>query len=197
LDAGKPRVSPERVDLQQGVALRTARLELRPLLASDFDLVRTLSSDPRVMTSLGGTLSSQESAAWLERQLAHFRDHGYGRYVVSRETEVVGLVGLSRTDFERGLVPGVEIAWRLSFEHWGQGYATEAARAAIEEGFGKFTLPEVIAVTSVDHHRSRAVMERLKMTHSPKDTFDHPLLAEGHPLRRHVVYRLPRPTQRP
>jgi RimJ/RimL family protein N-acetyltransferase len=197
LDASKPAASSKRVDPHQLVALRTARLELRPLLASDLDLVRRLSSDPRVMTSLGGTLSSLQSAAWLERQLAHFRDHGYGRYVVSRETEVVGMVGLSRTDFEHGLVPGVEIAWRLSFEHWGHGYATEAARAAIEEGFSKFALPEVIAVTSIDHHRSRAVMERLKMTHSPKDTFDHPLLAEGHPLRCHVVYRLPRPPQRP
>jgi len=173
--------------------LRSARLELRSLTAGDLDLVHALSSDPRVMTKLGGPLLESQSAAWLERQLAHFRAHGYGRYVVTRQSQVIGLVGLSRTDFERGIVNGVEIAWRLAFEHWGQGYATEAARAAIDEGFSEFNLEEVIAVTSVDHLRSRAVMERLDMIHSPTDAFDHPLLPEGDPLRRHVVYRLPRP----
>jgi len=173
--------------------LRSARLQLRPLLASDLGLVCTISRDPRVMAPLGGTLSEVQSAAWLERQLAHFRVHGYGRYVVLREAAFVGLVGLSQTDFARGIVPGVEIAWRLAFDHWGQGYATEAASAAIAEGFASFDLQEVIAVTSVDNRRSRAVMERLRMTHSPNDTFDHPLLPEGDPLRRHVVYRLRRP----
>jgi len=173
--------------------LRTARLELRPLTASDLDLVHDLSRDPRVMARLGGPLLAAESGAWLDRQLAHFREHGYGRYVVTREARVVGLVGLSRTDFDGAIVNGVEIAWRLAFEHWGYGYATEAARAAIEEGFSDFDLEEVIAVTSVDHSRSRAVMERLGMIHSPSDSFDHPRLPVGDPLRRHVVYRLPRP----
>ncbi len=173
--------------------LRSARLELRPLTAQDFDLVAQLSSDPRVMEPLGGLLSAAESAAWLERQLAHFRAHGYGRYVVTRGSEFVGLVGLSRADFERGIVPGIEIAWRLAFEHWGHGYATEAAQAVIEEGFSSFELAEVIAVTSIDNRRSRRVMERLGMTHSASDTFDHPLLSAADPLRTHVVYRLPRP----
>ena len=175
--------------------LRSARLELRPLLASDLELVCAISRDPRVMAPLGGTLSEAQSAAWLARQLAHFRAHGYGRYVVLRETAFVGLVGLSQTDFARGIVPGVEIAWRLAFEHWGHGYATEAASAAIAQGFSSFDLREVIAVTSVDNQRSRAVMERLRMTHSPHDSFDHPRLPEGDPLRRHVVYRLRRPEQ--
>jgi len=173
--------------------LRSARLQLRPLTASDLALVHALNGDPRVMTPLGGPLSPAAAvSAWLERQIAHFEAHGYGRYVVSRGREFVGLVGLSRTDFESGIVPGVEIAWRLAFEHWGRGYATEAARAAIEEGFAHYRLDEVIAVTSVGNLRSRRVMTRLGMTHSERDSFDHPKLATGDPLRRHVVYRLSR-----
>lgn len=170
--------------------LNSARLELRPLTASDLPLVHALNGDPRVMTPLGGQLSATECSVWLDRQLAHYETHGYARYVVSREAEFVGFVGLSHTDFERGIVPGVEVAWRLGFAHWGHGYATEAARAVIDEGFQRFGLAEVLGVTSVDNWRSRRVMTRLGMTHSPTETFDHPLLPVTHPLRRHVVYRL-------
>jgi RimJ/RimL family protein N-acetyltransferase len=173
--------------------LRSARLELRPLTTGDLHLVHAL-NDARVMASLGGPLTKDACRAWLERQLAHFAAHGYGRYVVSYEAEFVGFVGLSRTDFERGLVPGVEIAWRLAFDHWGRGFATESARLAIDEGFSRFGLAEVIAVTSHDNWRSRRVMERLGMAHSPNDAFEHPQLPEEDPLRSHVVYRLLRPT---
>ncbi len=173
--------------------LRTERLELRPPCANDFELIYGLNRDPRVMAPLGGLQSATQSVAWLERQLEHFEAHGYGRYVVQRGAEFVGFVGLSRTDFERGLVPGVEVAWRLAFKHWGHGYATEAARAVIQEGFERFALPEVIAVTSHGNLPSRRVMERLGMTHSERDTFAHPVLPPGDPLREHVLYRLPRP----
>jgi RimJ/RimL family protein N-acetyltransferase len=172
--------------------LHTARLALRPLRADDLDRVMTLAADPRVMATLGGPLSAAESRTWLDRQLAHIDEHGYGRCVVTRGGEFVGLVGLSRADFDRGIVPGIEVAWRLAFAHWSRGYATEAARAVIDEGFTRFNLSEVIAVTSVDNARSRGVMDRLGMLHSPNEDFDHPLLAASDPLRRHVVYRLRR-----
>lgn len=172
--------------------VHTERLELRPLCADDLERVTALGADPRVMAALGGPRSALESRAWLDRQLAHIDQHGYGRYAVARESEFVGCVGLLRDDFDRGIVPGVEVAWRLVFEHWHQGYASEAARAVIEQGFRAFALSEVIAVTSVDNARSRRVMDRLGMLHSPQEDFDHPLLPEGDPLRRHVVYRLHR-----
>jgi ribosomal-protein-alanine N-acetyltransferase len=170
--------------------LYTERLEMRPLCADDIERVTGLAADPRVMALSGGPRSAAESRAWLDRQLAHLDEHGYGRYALIREAEFVGCVGLMRDDFERGLVPGVEVAWHLHFAHWHQGYATEAARAVIEQGFRQFALPEVVAVTSVDNARSRRVMERLGMLRSPQDDFDHPLHPEGDPLRRHVVYRL-------
>jgi RimJ/RimL family protein N-acetyltransferase len=172
--------------------LHTERLQLHLLCADDVERVTALAADPRVMTPLGGPRTALESRAWLDRQLAHIDKHGYGRYAVTCESEFVGCVGLLRDDFERGLVPGVEVAWHLAFDHWHRGYATEASRAVIDQGFTLFDLSEVIAVTSVDNARSRRVMDRLGMLYSPQEDFDHPLLPEGDPLRRHVVYRLRR-----
>jgi len=172
--------------------LRTARLELRPLRADDIGEVTTLGADARVMAPLGGTRSAAECQAWLARQIAHTDEHGYGRCAVLRAGEFIGCVGLTRADFDRGIVPGIEVAWHFAFAHWRQGFATEAAHAVIQQGFTQFDLPEVIAVTSIDNARSRRVMDRLGMQYSAQEDFDHPLLAEGHPLRRHVVYHLRR-----
>ena len=179
-----------RVRILPMIALETSRLMLRPVVASDLRVVCELGADPRVMSSLGGTLSPGQCEAWLARQLDHWLAHGYGRYWVGLGEQCVGFVGLSRADFERGIVPGVEVAWRLAFGEWGKGYATEAARAVIEQGFSSIGLAAVIGVTSVDNWRSRRVMDRLGTLHSPRETFEHPSLPEGDPLRRHVVYRL-------
>ena len=86
--------------------------------------------------------------------------------------------------------PCVEVAWRLAHEHWGLGYATEAARAALDFGFQRLRLDEIVSFTVPANQRSRAVMERIGMNRTPDDDFDHPALPEGHPLRRHVLYRV-------
>jgi RimJ/RimL family protein N-acetyltransferase len=92
--------------------------------------------------------------------------------------------------FNAPFTPCVEVGWRLAFAHWGHGYATEAARLALGHGFGAVRLSEVVSFTSVGNHRSRAVMERLGMRRDPAEDFDYPSFPEGHPLRRHVLYRL-------
>ena len=84
-----------------------------------------------------------------------------------------------------------EIGWTLARRHWGHGYATEAARAALAFGFDSLALPEIVSFTVPGNTRSRALMERLGMTRDPADDFDHPSIPDGHPLRRHVLYRLP------
>jgi RimJ/RimL family protein N-acetyltransferase len=147
------------------------------------------------MQALGGVTSAGQASAWLEAHLAHWSRHGYGRFFVTRGEAFVGLVGLSRNDFDAGMVPGVEIAWRLSFDGWGKGYATEAARAVMRDGFERLGLDEIIAVTTPGNSRSLRVMERLGMVHAPGDTFDPPRLPEGDSLRLHVVYRLRRNTE--
>ena len=172
------------------ISFRTERLHLRPVRATDLAAVAALGADVRVMASLGGVASHERSGTWLEHQIAHWQTHAFGRFVIERDGVFVGLAGLSRTDFDAGITPAIEVAWRLVFDHWGQGYATEGARCVLHDGFQRVGLREIVAVTATGNVRSRRVMDRLGMIHSPADTFDHPLLPAGDPLREHVVYRL-------
>ena len=109
---------------------------------------------------------------------------------MSLDSAFVGVVGLSRADLDAGIVSGVEISWRLAFDYWGHGYASEAADAAIRDGFERVGLQEIIGFTTPKNVRSRRIMDRLGMALSPGDTFDHPRVPEGDPRRRHVVCRL-------
>jgi RimJ/RimL family protein N-acetyltransferase len=92
--------------------------------------------------------------------------------------------------FEASFTPAVEVACRLHRRYWGQGYANEAARAAIDDGFTRVGLREIVALTALGNLASMRVMERLSMTRAVE--FDHPLLPESHDLRRHILYRLSR-----
>ncbi|HEY8079904.1 MAG TPA: GNAT family N-acetyltransferase [Labilithrix sp.] len=178
----------DRCERVTTIELRTERLALRPVSEGDLADVAALGSDARVMAMLGGTLSHEQSRAWLDRQRRHWADHRYGRFVARRDGAFVGLVGLSRTDFDAGIVPGIEIAWRLAFAHWGHGYATEAARAVLRDGAVRLGIRDVIAVTTPGNERSLAVMRRLGMSASPSESFEHPRLPAGE--RAHVVHRL-------
>jgi RimJ/RimL family protein N-acetyltransferase len=111
--------------------------------------------------------------------------------------DFIGFVGLSVPSFQAPFTPCVEIGWRLAHEHWGRGYATEAARAALAFGFRDLALEEIVSFTVPMNRRSRRVMERLGMTRSAADDFEHPALPEGHALRPHVLYRLRRGDWRP
>lgn len=174
--------------------LRTERLLLRRWRPEDREPFAALNADPRVVEFLPGPLSRSESDERAARFEAHFQEHGYGLWAV----EVVGVapfagfVGLSVPRFETPFMPCVEIGWRLAAEHWGRGYATEGARAALAFGFEWLSLTEIVSFTVPDNIRSRRVMEKIGMAHHPAEDFDHPLLPEGHRLRRHVLYRLAR-----
>ena len=94
--------------------------------------------------------------------------------------------------FEAKFTPCVEIDWRLAAEHWNQGLATEGARAVAHHAFENLGIPELVSFTVPANKPSRRVMEKLGMTRDPAEDFEHPRLPEGHPLRRHVLYRLRR-----
>ena len=147
---------------------------------------------PMAFTS--GRLSREQSDAVATRIRKHFDRHGYGLWAVELPelAPFIGFVGLSIPSFEAHFTPCVEIGWRLACEHWGRGYASEAATAALDFGFGELGLAEIVSFTSTVNQRSMRVMERIGMTRAPEDDFDHPSLAEGHPLRRHVLYRISR-----
>jgi RimJ/RimL family protein N-acetyltransferase len=137
-------------------------------------------------------LSRVESDAMVDRIEKHFSKHGYGLWAIEVPgvAPFIGFAGLAGAEFSAPFTPCVEVGWRLAFEHWGHGYATEAARLALGYGFGTLALPEVVSFTSVTNHRSRAVMERLGMRRDPTEDFDYPSFPDGHPLRRHVLHRL-------
>jgi RimJ/RimL family protein N-acetyltransferase len=150
-----------------------------------------LNADARVVEFLPKPLTREESDARADQIEAHFQQHGFGLWAVEIPgvTPFAGFVGLSIPRFEAHFTPCVEIGWRLDADHWNRGYATEGARAALDFGFRWLGLQEIVSFTVPGNLRSRRVMEKIGMIRSPDDDFDHPLLPEGHPLRRHVLYR--------
>jgi RimJ/RimL family protein N-acetyltransferase len=172
--------------------IETPRLLLRPWRASDLPLFAELNGDPVVMRMLRGVLTRAESDAYAARAEQHWAEYGFGKWAVEAPgvAPLIGSVGLSHVRFEASFTPAVEIAWRLHRPYWGHGYATEAARAALKDGFDRVGLEEVVAFTALGNIASAKVMERLGMTRSIE--FDHPSIPEGHTLRRHILYRLPR-----
>ena len=140
-------------------------------------------------------LSRRQSDELIERIEAEFEANGFGLWALElRATgEFLGFAGLAVPAFEAHFTPAVEVGWRLARSAWGNGYATEAGRAVLDFGFGEAGLSEVVSFTTVANRRSRAVMERLGMSHDPDDDFDHPGLPPGHRQRRHVLYRIAAP----
>jgi RimJ/RimL family protein N-acetyltransferase len=176
--------------------VRSARLILRRWQPRDREAFASLNADPRVMEFFPAVLSRQESDALTDRIEAHFEQHGFGPYAAELRDErvFIGYIGLAiprfQAHFTSPQLPCVEIGWRLAAGYWGRGLATEGARAVLEQAFGELGLSELVSFTVPANLRSRRVMEKLGMTHDPAEDFEHPEIPEGHPLRRHVLYRL-------
>jgi RimJ/RimL family protein N-acetyltransferase len=174
--------------------LRTERLLLRGWTAADRVAFAALNADPAVMEFLGrGPMERWESDAFADRIEAEWveRDLGLWAVEVIGGAAFIGYVGLHATRFEAPFAPAIEVGWRLASEHWGNGYATEAARAAVRWGFSERGLSEIVSFTAALNTRSRAVMERIGMVEDPDGAFEHPMVPVGHPLRQHVLYRFP------
>jgi len=173
----------------------TSRLILRHWREEDRQPWAELGADPEVMQHFPKTLTREESDAFVDGVGAQLEERGWGLWAVEeRETgRFLGFTGLNVPRFEAHFTPAVEIGWRLRRDAWGSGFATEAARGVLTVAFDDLELPEVVSFTAVPNERSQAVMRRLGMTRDPAEDFDHPVLAEDSPLRRHVLYRLRRP----
>jgi RimJ/RimL family protein N-acetyltransferase len=176
--------------------IRTPRLSLRTWEASDARAFWELNQDPRVIEFLPGPLTMSQVEAFIAAQRELYARSGacYFVAVVADGGELAGCVGLKRHEggHEAALpfAPCTEIGWRLAARHWGQGYASEAARACLQYGFGALGLDEIVSFTVPANLRSRAVMERVGMREDAGGAFAHPALPIAHPLSRHVLYRL-------
>ncbi len=174
--------------------LNTSRLLLRDWRNSDREPFAALNADPRVMEFMPNCLSAKESDSLVDRIQEHFREHGFGLFATElHETGAfIGFIGLAVPQFTAKFTPCVEIGWRLFAENWNQGFASEGAEAVLRHAFVTLKLNELVSFTVPANLASRRVMEKIGLVRNPSEDFDHPKLAEGHPLRRHVLYRVNR-----
>ena len=173
----------------------TPRLLLRHWREEDRAPFAAMGADPRVMEHFPARLTRAESDGMVDRVGADLERRGWGLWAVEElgAPGFLGFVGLNVPRFDAHFTPAVEIGWRLATHAWGRGLASEAARGVLTVAFDDLGLDEVVSFTATSNERSQAVMRRIGMTSDPAEDFDHPNLAEGSPLRRHVLYRLRNP----
>jgi RimJ/RimL family protein N-acetyltransferase len=174
-------------------AVETPRLRLRHWQTSDNEAFAALNADPKVMEFFPKMLARAESDNIIGILQAHIDRRGYGFWAAElRATgEFIGFIGIQVPRAALPFAPCVEIGWRLAHAHWGRGYATEGAKASLQVGFGALELEEIVAFTAFHNERSLNVMRKLGMTEDG-ETFEHPNVPTGHPLRVHRLYRLKR-----
>lgn len=176
------------------IETRTERLLLRAWRDSDLPALAALNADTEVMRYFPAPLDGEQSAQLLTRMREHMDEHGFGFWALERRDngEMIGVTGLAQVSFEAPFVPAVEIGWRLARAHWRQGYASEAARAALAVGFEQLGLDEVVSFTVPTNQPSQAVMRAIGMCRDETGDFLHPKMPAGHPLQPHVLYRIQR-----
>jgi ribosomal-protein-alanine N-acetyltransferase len=170
--------------------IETPRLRLRHWIDADFEPLVEMNADPRVMEFFPSVVSREETEGIWRRVHEHFAMYGFGLWAMEVGGTFAGWLGLMRPRFETYFTPCVEVGYRLRTEFWGRGLATEGGRAALRYGFEHLKLDEIVAFTIPANTRSRRVMEKIGLVFSGE--FDHPFVAEGHPMRRHVLYRISR-----
>lgn len=187
-----PHAAPPHLDAP--ATLRSERLVLRPWRDSDRAPFAALNADAHTMRFFPAPLTRAESDALADRCQALIAMRGWGFWAVERQDSgaFIGMIGLHVPAPDLPFSPCVEVGWRLARAQWGQGLATEGARAALAFGFDRLQLAEIVSFTTVTNAPSQAVMRRLGMRRDTT-TFEHPALPTGHPLREHVLYRIQAP----
>jgi RimJ/RimL family protein N-acetyltransferase len=174
------------------MTLTTPRLTLREWRDDDLEPLAAMTSDRKVMHYFVDIRDRPRSDAWATRVRAHFERHGFGIWAVEAPgvAPFIGFVGLSTIPPGFPTGPGVEIVWTLARPFWRRGYALEAARATLDDGFNRLRLAEIHSFTAVVNAPSRALMERLGMQRDRGGDFENPHVPAGHPLRPHALYRV-------
>ena len=173
------------------IEIKTPRLRLRQWRDSDRQPFAALNADPAVMEFFPSAQSRTASDASIDSWQSQLATQGWSNWAIELQVsgQFIGFTGLSVPRRVLPFSPCVEVGWRLSRQHWGCGYATEAARASLRVGFEQLALPQIVSFTAVANLRSRAVMERIGM-HNTHQDFEHPGVPQGHRLRLHCLYRV-------
>ncbi|CAN5482526.1 GNAT family N-acetyltransferase [soil metagenome] len=175
--------------------IATERLVLRGWRESDRAPYAVLNADPEVMRHFPSTLTREQSDQMVDRIEAAWTSTAHGLWAVERidRGEFIGFVGLAAPTWVTDFTPCIEVGWRLARQHWGQGYAPEAALAALAYGFEHVELPndEIVSFTTKENAKSQRVMEKIGMHLDPSREFDHPLTPGWHE-QRHVLYSIER-----
>lgn len=175
------------------IHLDTPRLRLLPWRPDHLAPFAELNADPEVMRHFPSTQTVEQTQASIDLWMGQFAQQGWSNWAVELKAtgEFIGFIGLSVPRRVLPFSPCVEIGWRLARRFWGQGLASEGARACLRVGFEQLGLAEVVSFTALGNAPSRAVMVRIGMRDTGQD-FEHPGLPEGHALRRHCLYRITR-----
>ena len=172
------------------IDIETPRLLLRRWQESDLEHLTVMNSDPAVMRHFPAVLSAEETKLFYDNIRLEFSEFGYGLYAVEEKGSglFAGLIGFHLAKFDTDFCPCVEIGWRLDKRYWDKGYATEGAKACLQHGFENLGFDEVVSFTATENMASQRVMQKIGMQF--ERYFEHPKVAEGHPLRPHVLYRI-------
>lgn len=173
-------------------SIQTKRLLMRPWTQEDLIPFAKMNANPRVREYFPAVLSKEESDQEAKFIIKFSNEHGWGFWAIELPNiaPFIGFIGLENVDFSAHFTPAVEIGWRLDHEYWGQGYATEGARACLAFGFEQLHLKEIVSFTALGNLRSQRVMQKIGMHHSSNDDFDHPKVADDSKLKRHILYRI-------
>lgn len=171
--------------------IQTPRLVLRQWQDRDRPLFANMTADAEVMKYFPHTLTRQQSDASVDRFMACIDNHGWGFWAAEliSSQQFIGFIGINDNPLGLEFSPCVDIGWRLSQDVWGQGLATEGAKAALEFAFTQAQLPEVVSMTPVLNQSSERVMQKIGLLKRQKN-FNHPRLESGHALEEHVLYSL-------
>jgi RimJ/RimL family protein N-acetyltransferase len=175
-------------DLSETPVLEAPRLRLRRPEPRDFEAYAALCADPEVMRYIGEGAPLSRRRAWhaLTSMLGHWALRGYGQFALESKASgaFLGRVGL----YEPDPLPGTEIAWALAREHWGRGFASEAATAVRDWAFGTLRLPRLVSVIIPENRASNRVAEKIGERFDREDTID------GIPVR---IYAIEDPSRAP
>jgi RimJ/RimL family protein N-acetyltransferase len=170
---------------------------LRQWKKSDFEPFAEMNADVDVMRFFLARQTRDESLEMFNRVRMAIEQRGWGVWAVEVEGQFAGMVGLNVPRWQLPFSPCTEVLWRLRKEFWGRGIGYHAANQAMEYGFSKAGLSEIVAFTTPPNLRSIRLMERLGLVRDHQGDFDHPAVPDGHPLRRHILFRKKRPNKAP